>query len=208
MPFEEPDESITIPNPKGTGFINQMKSGRQMVPRFQGEKDVYDSLEEADSMAAKRSQYEYDELRRDPSNQWYMPGTQPPPLLKNPGPSMHTPPTPDTPKRTTMPDERSMLDTITNGLQMLQTNQADPHTGFDADAHTKRVLSTGPFAEAAQRHAVWNHVAGNPSMALTADPLRMTHLLSGGVEGSSEDAAHGIRLQTSGAHLGTDPTVA
>ena len=58
-----------------------------LVPRFKGEKLVYETVEEAAAMAAKRAQYEYDELRRDPASSWFMPGVPAPPLLKNPGPN-------------------------------------------------------------------------------------------------------------------------
>lgn len=173
MPFDKYDESETIQHPSGIGWINQMRSGRKMVPRFEGEKDIYSTAEEADSMAAKRSQYEYDELRRDPKNQWYMPGTAAPPLLKNPGPSMHTSPT---------PEEHSMnpIDTILSGLQALDMGKMSTE-GFDVNAHHERMLSTGPFAEAAQRQSVWDRVN---------TPL--------------EDAAAQVRASTSNAALSPD----
>jgi hypothetical protein len=99
---------------------------------------------------------------------------------------------------------------MSRGLQTLQANRK----GFDPDAHHKHVMSTGAFADAAKRHAVWEPVAANDLLAKENEPLLMAQVPMGaGGEGNSaaaaqlkalnaEDAAVGLRAETAAPTTG------
>lgn len=93
---------------------------------------------------------------------------------------------------------------MSRGLQALQSNRK----GFDPDAHHKHVMSTGAFADAAKRHAVWEPMNANDLLAKENEPLLMAQVPMGaGGEGNTaaaaqlkalnaEDAAVGLRAET------------
>ena len=203
MPFDTPDESVTVETPNHK-YANQMSSGRAMLPRFQGEKSIYDTAQEADQAAATRSGYEYDELRRDPTNQWYAPGTPAPPLLDVPGQSMHSPPAIG--KQKSMQDPNAIVDQISSGLKTLSLDNL-MKGNVDPQKQIEGVLNSGPGADAKARQQTWAPEApAQPSFQTELGKPTAASLTATDAGQQMNEHVLGLVHNSSGAVMGANGT--
>lgn len=92
------------------------------------------------------------------------------------------------------------LDQLKTGLRIL--DQSRMGQGFDVNAHHERMLTTGPFAEAAERDAVWAHAAQQRMNGNTSPtPMIVAQMSNANAQMQSDAMLSGSALPTDAASV-------